>query len=113
VIIFVNSVSANDTSKCKGRSPAVKPSSSALGEYLFGIVLNQLSICARLSKFLFDDVPLDYMAESVATEFKFAGGKLPPNISKRFHLAAAFTNCIFSDGQGPSAGCSVRCLSAE
>jgi hypothetical protein len=62
--------------------------------FILGIVLNRLSICARLSNFLFADVPLDYTPESVATKFKLASGKLPPNILKRFHLAGAWMMTI-------------------
>jgi hypothetical protein len=46
-------------------------------------------VCPPL-EFLFADVLLDYTPESVATEFKFAGGKLPPDILKRFHFAASW-----------------------
>jgi len=63
--------------------------------FVVGIVLDQLSSCARLPNFLFADVPLDYTPEGVATEFKFASGKLASNILKRFHLAAASMMTVF------------------
>jgi hypothetical protein len=63
--------------------------------FVVGIVLDQLSICARLSDFLFADIPLDYTPESVTAEFKLPHVKLPPNILKRFHLAAASMMTVF------------------
>ncbi len=66
--------------------------------FILGIVLNQLSICARLSNFLFADVPLDYTPESVATEFKFAGGKLPVRLLAETYTDSNSSAVVFKFG---------------
>ena len=59
--------------------------------FIFGIVLNHLSIYARLSNLLFADVPLDCAPERVTAEFKFSRGKLPPD------LEVSSLRCGFDD----------------
>ncbi len=44
--------------------------------FVVRIIVNDLSLSARLPDFLFADVALDHAPESVTAEFKFSGGQL-------------------------------------
>src|SRR6266481_5783283 len=86
VIIFVKSISANDTWKWQGASSGGEAKQQRAGRiFVFRVVLNDLGLCAGLADLLLADVALHGPTEGVSAEFKLACHQLPSDVLQRFH----------------------------